>query len=164
MDCGGFHFRWGQALAPGGSDQFAVDFGSRLARMLDRATTYGLGVRLRSSRVAGFEWEVTQAGQTGFGPEPRLPIIDGQWVADGSCILTCRPISTASLEAQISGVVWDTPAGITVSGETWDTAQRASATLSVASDVEPGEYEILVTATAGTKVIPQVCVLEVGSC
>lgn len=163
MSCDCFPLRWPQSLSPGGSDQFAVDFGLRFARLLTRRTSYDLGMRLRSRQVAGFEWEVTKAGQTG-SLDPRLPVVVGNSVVDGSCVLTCRPISTASLEAQISGVVWDTAAGITVSGETWDTAQRASATLSVASDVEPGEYEILVTATAGTKVIPAVCVLQVGGC
>lgn len=163
MNCDCFPIRWPQSLAPGGSDQFAVDFGLRLSRILARRTSYELGVRLRSRQVAGFEWEVTQAGQTG-ALDPRLPRVLGDTVTDGSCVLTCRPISTASLEAQITAVTWQGPAGITAAGETWDGAQRTAAVLSAGPGVQPGEYPVVVTATAGQKVIPQTCILRVGSC
>lgn len=163
MSCDCFPLRWEQELAPGGADEFSVDFAPRLARVLARRTSYEAGVRLRSSKVAGFEWEVTEAGQTG-DIEPRLPTVDGAWVRDGGAVLTCRPLSSASLEAQISAVEWSPPPGITKSGDSWDAAQKAVATLTAASNIEPGDYEILVTGTAGSKVIPQVCVLRVGGC
>lgn len=163
MNCDCFPIYWQQSLAPGGSDQFAVDFGLRLSRILARRTSYGLGARLRSRKVAGFEWEVTQAGQTGV-QEPRLPTVVGKTVKDGGCMLTCRPLSTASLEAQISAAAWSAPAGITISNSQVDAAQKAIATISVAANTAPGEYTIKVTATAGGKVIVQDCILKVGNC
>lgn len=163
MNCDCFPVRWPQSLGPGGSDQFAVDFGLRLARLLTRRTSYDLGMRLRSRQVAGFEWEVTRAGQTG-SLDPRLPVVVGDSVVDGSCVLTCREISAASLESQISVVTWQAPSGITATDVTWDVTQRVAAVLSVGPTVQPGEYEVVVTANAGQKVIPQTCVLRVGSC
>lgn len=163
MSCDCFPLRWQQAIAPGGSDQYAVDFTGRLARTLSRRTSYDLGTFLRSARVAGFEWEVTQAGQTGV-QEPRLPAVVGRTVKDGGCELTCRPLSTASLEAQLSAAAWSAPAGITISNSQVDAAQKATATISVAANTVPGEYTIKVTATAGSKVIVQDCILKVGNC
>jgi hypothetical protein len=163
MTCDCFPLRWEQPLAPGGSDQYAVDFAPRLARLLGRRTSYDLGVRLRSSKVAGFEWEVTRAGQTG-DIEPRLPTKEGLTVQYGSCILTCRAISTGSLEAQITAVTWTPPPGLTITGDTWGTDQKAVATITAGSNLATGEYTIKVTATAGDKVIVQDCILKVGNC
>jgi hypothetical protein len=163
MNCDCFPLRWDQPLAPGGSDQYAVDFAPRLARVLGRRTSYDLGVRLRSSKVAGFEWEVTHAGQTG-DLEPRLPTKEGLTVQDGSCILTCRAIGSGSLEAQLTNVTWTPPSGLTISGDTWGTDQKAVATITAGANLAYGEYTIKVTATAGGKVIVQDCILKVGNC
>lgn len=153
---------WLRALHPGGTDQFGFDFEADLTRYLERRTSYSSGTRLRSRLVGGYEWEVTTAGQTGLS-EPRLPTTLAATVTDGSVVLTCRAISTASLEATVSAVAWDAPTGITVSSESISD-QRAVATLSADADLADGEYEVVITATAGAKTIPVTCILKVNRC
>lgn len=153
---------WERPLHPGGVDQYAYDFENDLARWLERRTTYQTSTFLRSRLVPGYEWEVTVAGQTGL-KEPRLSTTIGQTTQDGAAVLTCRALSTSSLEAVLSDAEWEAPDGITVSGET-ETGQRAIATLEADESIAVGDYPILITATAGTKTIPVTCVLRVSKC
>jgi hypothetical protein len=158
MSCECEPLRWARALHPGGTDQYAVDFEADLTRWLERRTWYAAGVRVRSRLVGGYEWEITVAGQTGL-VEKRLPTTLGQTVVDGSATLTCRAISTDSLEATLDGATWES-SGVTISSEILS-AQRAIATLT--SDDE-GEHEVLVTGTAGVRTIPVTCILKVARC
>lgn len=154
--------KWERPLAPGGTDVYAVDFEDDLAMFLQRSTSYSTGTFLRSRLVKGYEWEVTTAGQTAIR-EPRLGTTIAGTTADGSCVLTCRALSTNSLEATVSAVTWEAPTGITVSDDSY-TGQLAYATLAIASTFEEGEHEIVVTAIAGTKVIPKSVILQVNRC
>lgn len=150
---------WQQPIAPGGADRYAVDFTPYLTRWLERDSDVSMGQRFRSKLVAGYEWEATAAGRTGLR-EPRLPTTIGQPIQDGSAVLTCRELSTDSLLATVSDVDWSTPAGIAASAENL-TGQKASALLTVGSGVAKGEYDVLVTATAGELIQSVTGVLKV---
>lgn len=143
---------------PDATEEFAVDFTHRLTRFRTPATEYALGIRFRVPGVAGFEYEVTSAGQTA----DRMPIYPktlAATIVDGSAALTCRSLSTASLVTTVSSFAWDVPSELTISGQS-DAGQVSRAKL--AGGESEVDYSVVVTATcADGQIIPKRCILPV---
>jgi hypothetical protein len=143
---------------PAEADWRGVQFGADLVNWIGRRKAIPLTERGRFASVAGFEYECTVAGETGK-KEPILPTTIAATVMDGSVQLTCRAVSSGSLVATISSVVWTAPAAITVSDEE---IQDTMAIARLAGGVAGEDYSISVAATLSDgRVLEEICVLPV---
>lgn len=102
---------------------FELDLEGDIIRSWQGGKVYVLGERVRPGSPNGFEYECTTAGQTkrlrGI-KEPSWPTTIGQTVVDGSVVWTARALSGNSLARTISGVTYEPPTGVTLSGTGYD--------------------------------------------
>lgn len=150
---------WPEPIAPGGERLFEVDFAEAISLHWEsKDWQEGDTIRL----LNGYDAQCVQAGRSGPVP-PRWPdALTTTPVRDGSARWQVVAPSTASRVTSITGFEWDPPEGITDSGGQ-DGDTRTVRELAVASNVAPGQYEVVVTATcANGEVIVQPCVLQVG--
>jgi len=149
------------AKEPGAALDYYVDFTPHLARWREPRKSYAQGVRFRVRGVAGFEYEVTTAGETSLREDLIFPQVDGVTVRDGSTTLTCRTVSTLSLVATLgSAPVWTcSDPALVITNQAYS-GQIASADIS--GGIDGADYEVIVTAAYGSsKTLPVVCVLPV---
>jgi hypothetical protein len=131
------------------------DFADRsLAQRWRAGAQFSTTYRIRPLVPTGFEYEATTGGQTGR-KEPIWPITIGATVVDGSCVWTCRAISTASLSATVSTVAWSADSGITVANES---LQGQVARALVSGGTDGSTYRVTATATCsdGTRPVGEV--------
>lgn len=103
---------------PDSAQEYAIDARVHVVPPARRKWPYdSLDVVRGSQMHTGFYYVCTQAGETGH-KHPVWPRADGETVADGSVIWTCRAPASAGLPA-ISTVVWD-GGGLTVDSQRID--------------------------------------------
>lgn len=115
--------RWVQVVDPKRAAErvpIQFDWHDYLANVRQPGASVSLGQRFRfkrrDPRSTGLEYEVTQAGRTG-GRVPIFPTTIGGQVTDGSCVLTARALSSASLRGTIGTSTFPATAGLTLSSE-----------------------------------------------
>lgn len=149
--------KWEQALAPGAAREFEVDFDLSLARRWE-SRTWSQGDVIRGG---AYDAECEEGGRSGQF-EPEWPETLDEPVQDGSASWKIVAPSSASLVTTATGFEWTAPTGITASAGQ-DTTTGTVRKLTVAADVAPGEYEVMVTATCvNGDVIKQPCILQVA--
>lgn len=131
------------------------DFASRgLAQRWIAGADVSATYRIRPLTPTGYEYEVTTAGQSGHR-EPIWPRTAGATVTDGSVTWTCRAVSTASLSATVSSVVWSADSGLTISSETLQ-GQLARALVSGGTDGQTYRVTAEATCSDGTVEVGEV--------
>jgi hypothetical protein len=152
---------WPGSAAPGSNLNYEVDFTPALVNWHMRGVYYSSTARVRIPGIPGHEFECTTAGQTGTRPV-LWPKTLAATVTDGSVTWTCRALSSDSLLDEVSGTpTWTVPTGIT-SSSTSVSDNVASGMLAVASSLDDGDYEVIVTASlTGGGTLPQSCILRV---
>lgn len=101
--------------------------------------------RIRPTRRPGFEFEAQNAGQTG-GREPRWPAELSATVQDGGVSWIAREISNGSLQKTLVSVDWETPAEVTVSGESLTTSGGAQTARAYLEPSAAGVYTAIAWA------------------
>ncbi len=149
--------KWEQPTAPGGARLYQVDLDWALGRQWE-SKTWEQGDIIRAG---AYDAECISGGRAGAVP-PRFPVTLGKEFTDGSVRWKIVAPSSSSLETTINTFDWAAPTGIVASGGQ-DTATGSVRMLTVGSSVEPGEYELMVTATCQNgEIIKQPCILLVA--
>lgn len=148
--------KWEQPLAAGAARLFEVDLYTALGRKWE-SKVWSQGDVIRAG---AYDAECATAGRAGQF-EPEWPQTVGEEIQDGSASWQIVEPGSDSLETTVSTFEWTPPTGITAAGGQ-DTATASVRLVTVGSNVEPGEYEILVKATcANSEIIIQPCILTV---
>lgn len=147
--------KWEQAVAPGSAEDFEVSFDLYLRRQWE-SKTWILGDTIQAG---AFDAECIKGGRSGAMRPDFTEVVDEE-IPDGSARWKIIEPSGASLISAAT-FEWDAPEGIEVSGQA-DTDTSTTAVLGVDDELAKGQYEIMVTATAGAKVIKRPCILQVA--
>lgn len=149
--------KWEQPTAPGGARLYRVDLDWALGRQWE-SKTWEQGDIIRAG---AYDAECVTTGRSAeFAPE--WPETVDEEVQDGSARWKIVAPSGSSLETTVSTFGWSAPTGISATGGE-DTATGSVRMLTVESSVEPGEYDLMVTATCQNgEIIKQPCILQVA--
>lgn len=142
--------RWVQEVDPKRAAEkvpVQFDWHDYLANVREPGITVPAGHRFRfkrkDPRSTGLEYEVTTAGRTG-GRVPTYPTVIGDMVLDGSCILTARALTSASVRGTIGTSEFPSVDGLTLTDETNDDLVY---TIWVAGGIVGQTYEVVHRAT-----------------
>lgn len=135
------------AKDPDDDIEYGIDFHDQIVGEALRRTNFALNAVLFYPRDNGWYYVVTTAGKTGQNYPSDLPVADGETVVDGSCVLTCRHPSSASLPT-ISSASWIVPTGITQSS-TRTSGLTAFITLNGGTDGEDYDITCRMTPSVG---------------
>lgn len=119
--------------------EYGIDFHDQMVFEAARRTAFALAAVLYYPIDTGWYYEVTTAGKTASNYPSSVPRSAGETVTDGSCVLTCRHPSSASLPT-VSSAAWTVPTGLTLDSQRLS-GMVAFITLSGGTDGE--DYEIL---------------------